>query len=278
MTLAFEDALSNIADNAVHLAYEVLESKSTLALKHVVAIDVEHGLNVHTIDEEIHLPAPRRPSGNRTVSELQSFLAELARRPLVATGTLWGTATAGKLTAVYNDHDPAPQAAGWRDDTLTLQLKADPDWTQWHAMSGKYFRQQEFGDLIEELLHTVDSPDQADLLEIIDTVRASTKGEFQSSISRADGAQSVVFHTEISTTAGKSTNTLEVPQMVKLRLRPWDGHPTFYDVDAYFRLKVEGNNLTLAIKLKPTRQILREAWAEITDTVTLAIDKPVYAQ
>jgi uncharacterized protein YfdQ (DUF2303 family) len=273
-----KDALANVADNAVNLAYEVIPSPHTPHLRHVIALDVDHGLQVHTLDEEAHQPFPRRSKGTRNVAELDSFLAELHRRPLDEHGTLWGTAATGKLTAIYNDHDVNSMIGGWRDDTLALQLKQDPDWAAWHAMSGKYFRQVDFGDQVEELLHTVIDPDQAELLEVIDSVRASTKGEFQSSINRANGAQTVVFNTEISTTAGKATNTLEVPQFVTLRLRPWEGHPTTYDIQAYFRLKVDSGNLALTIKLKPTRQILREAWDEITRTVTEIVNKPVYAQ
>lgn len=274
----FADALENLSDNAVRLAYEIVDSPTTPALRHVVAVTADEGLQIEIIDEETHLPFPRRSRGNRTVTDLDSFIAELARRPLDERGTLWGTADAGKLVAIYNDHDVTPMVGGWRDDTLTLQLRKDPDWAAWHGMSGTYQKQAEFGDTIEELLHTVVEPDQADLLEIIDSVRASTKGEFESGINRANGAQRVTFHTEISASAGKSTNELEVPQFVTLRLRPWEGHPTTYDVDGYFRLKIEGNTLLLAIKLKPTRQIVREAWAEVTDAVNAATGKPVYAQ
>lgn len=273
-----EEALDNLSDNAVRLAYGVLPSPTVPFRRHVVAVDVEHGLQVQTIDEEADQPFPRRAKGTRTVSETESFLAELARRGLGAQGTLWGNAPAGKLVAIYNDHDPEPHVGGWRDDQLILQLKADQDWLDWHAMSGKYYPQSEFGDRVEELLHTVVNPEQAELLEIIDTVRASTKGEFESGINRANGSQRLTFHTEISANAGKSTNTLEVPQMVTLRLRPWEGHVTQWEVNAYFRLKIEGNRLLLAIKLKPTRQIVREAWAEITEQVTMATHKAVYAQ
>ena len=271
------DALDNLSDNAVRLAYDVVQSPHTPYLRHVVAVTADQGLEIQTLDEEDQQPFPRRSKGERKVSELDSFISELARRPLDERGTLWGTAAAGRLAAVYNDHDVTPMVGGWRDDILTLQLKPDPDWTAWHEMSGKLYRQAEFGDRVEELLHTVISPDQAELLEIIDTVRASTKGEFENTISRADGAQKVTYHTEVSTTAGKATRQLEVPQTISLRLRPWDGHPTFYDIDAYFRLKIEGNGLALAVKLKPTRTIIREAWAEITQAVAAATTKPVYA-
>jgi uncharacterized protein YfdQ (DUF2303 family) len=254
--------------------------------RHVVSVTEQHGLQVKVLEDPDLRFNPTRAEGARTVTELDSFLAELSRRPLTAeTGTLWGSADRGHLTAIYNDHEGGDntaniggddRAAGWRDDKLVLQLKPDPDWVAWHKISGQPFRQEEFGDVVEELLHTVVTPDQADLLEIIDSVRASSKGTFESSITRANGAQSVTFNTDISTTAGR-TGQLQVPQIISLRLRPWEGHPSTYDVDAYFRLRIESGQLLLMIKLKPTRQIIRDAWKEITDTVVQTIDKPVYA-
>lgn len=254
--------------------------------RHAIAVTEEGGLQVTTIEDPDLRFTPHRAEGSRTVTELDSFLAELNRRPLTTeTGTLWGCADRGQLVAIYNDHEGGDntaelgaddRAAGWRDDKLVLQLKTDPDWAAWHNLSGKPHRQEEFGDLVEELLHTVVSPDQAELLEVIDSVRASSKGQFESSITRANGAQKVTFNTEINATAGR-TDQLEVPQIITLRLRPWEGHPSTYDVDAYFRLRIEAGRLLLMIKLKPTRQIIRDAWKEIADTVAQTINKPVYA-
>lgn len=130
-------------------------------VRHVVSVTEQHGLQHKTIE----VPAsevtknPFRPVGERVVADLDSFLAELDRRPLGDAGTLWGNATAGRLTAIYNDHrcigDDGDDLAGWRDDKLTLKLVEDEDWTAWHKVSGTYFTQSEFGDLVESLLHTV---------------------------------------------------------------------------------------------------------------------------
>ncbi|OCB09265.1 hypothetical protein A5717_26175 [Mycolicibacterium porcinum] len=253
---------------------EEIES-GTPHVKYVAGIDEQHGLKVHTIDEESLQANPRRVAGTRTVTELDSFLAELTRRPLASPGTLWGNATRGELVAVYNDHND--EIAGWRDDQLVLKLQADADWAAWHELSGQWFTQADFGDLIEELIHTVVEPDQVDLLEIIDSVRASTKGAFQSEITRSNGGQKVTYNTEVEAQAGR-TREIAVPQIIKLHLRPWDGHATSYNIEAYFRLRVDHGRLMLAVKLKPTRQIIREAWSDITGGVTAAIDKPVYAR
>ncbi|BBZ09820.1 MULTISPECIES: DUF2303 family protein [Mycobacterium] len=241
-----------------------------------VGTTAEHGMQVYEIvAREDLLPNPYRVSGTRTVAELDSFLDELERRPLASEGTLWGNAQRGRLTAIYNDH--RGDTAGWRDDRLELQLAADEDWTAWHALSGKYFRQEEFGDKVEELLHTVTSPDQAELLEVIDSVRASSKGEFESGIERANGGQRLVYKQEHTVKAGR-TGQLEVPQIIGLELRPWEGHHETYPVDGYFRVRVSDGDLFLAIKLKPTRQILRKAWFDLAAKVIEQTGKPVYAQ
>lgn len=250
-------------------------------VKYAIAVTEDGGLAVEKLDDTQQYEAqrkapPPRVTGNRTVCDLDSFLSELVRRPLHdSASTLWGKATAGKLTAVYNDHDA--DVAGWRDDQLTLQLATDPDWAAWHQLSGKFMAQGEFGDKVEELLHTVVQPDQAELLEIIDSVRASSKGEFEASIERSNGGQKVAYSEEVTTKAGRK-GQLEVPQLITLEVRPWEGHAELYLVDAYFRLRISNGSLQLAIKLKPTAQIVRNAWSDVTTKVVAATSKPVYAQ
>jgi hypothetical protein len=248
-----------------------------------VGTTAEHGLQVETVDlgEVARLEEatnPPRATGTRKVSDLDSFLAELERRPLPqASGTIWGDATTGTIKAVYNDHgDHDTGDAGHRDDCLQLQLKQDEDWAAWHTLSGQLLPQDAFGDKIEELLHTVTSPDQADLMEVIDSVRSSSQGEFESRINRADGAQKLTYNVEHTTTAGR-TRELEVPQTISLSLRPWEGHEQLYPVEAWFRLRVLQGKLTLGIKLKPTRQTLRSAWSDVTSKVEDAATTPVYA-
>ncbi len=256
--------------------------------KYAIAVTEQNGLQVRELetDPQQITKHPYRVRGERTVTDLDSFLAELARRPLGPSGTLWGNAQRGALTAIYNDHyyEPAEDEdgvfakdiAGWRDDKLNLTLTKDEDWAAWHSISNKYFGQQEFGDHIEALLHTVISPDQADLLEVIDSIRASTSGEFESGIERANGGQKLTYKQEHTVRAGRS-GQLEVPQTITLELRPWEGHPDVYPVEAYFRVRIREGSLALAVKLKPTRQIVRAAWATLTLAVIEATSKPVYA-
>lgn len=257
---------------------QILTSLVDPRRRYAVAVTEQHGIQFNELDDTHLAPNPLRADDTRTVSETLSFLDELDRRPLTAgVSTLWGDHTKGRIVAVYNDH--SAEVAGWRDDRLVLQLVADRDWAAWHAISGKWYSQAEFGDVVEDLLHTVVAPDQADLLEIIDTVRATTSAEFASKIDRHDGSQSIAYSEDVKAAAGRASRSsqLEVPKTVTLRLRPWDGHVDTLDVEAYFRLRVNGGQLALAIKLRPTDQIVREAWASVVRSVTETTGIPVLA-
>lgn len=182
----------------------------------------EKGLETTVVDIRPYIPGllSSEDAGTRTVTDSVSFLAELDRFTLDDAATLWGDETRGKVVAIYNDH--TNDRAGHRDNKLELVLRPDEDWNAWQHLSGKFMQQSEFGDAVEELLHTVVEPSQAELMEVIDSVRASTKGTFESSITRATGAQKLEFSEEVKATAGRAS-TLTVPQTLTLALRG-DGH------------------------------------------------------
>ncbi|MFT4126268.1 MAG: DUF2303 family protein [Gordonia sp. (in: high G+C Gram-positive bacteria)] len=243
----------------------------------IAATTADRGLQVETIDLRGFIPGvtASAEAGTRLVTDVPSFLAELDRYTLdPSVSTLWGDETRGQVEAVYNDHHSA--GAGLRDNRLRLELRADTDWQAWHTLSGQYLAQEAFGDAIEELLHTVVEPPQAGLMEVIDSIRATSKGVFESKISRRDGAQKLEFREDVTTSAGRSSQ-LDVPKTVTLALRPWEGLDT-YRVEGWFRLRIANGQLTLAIKLKPTRNVVRQAWADVVSDIEGHLDgKPVLA-
>lgn len=272
------------ANQVVHLDHLNGPQSPTLV---VLDTDVDHlrvalavtdrgGLDVKALDDRQSVDAlPLRPKGTRQVSETLSFLDELSRYPLTAgESTLWGDYKRGRIAAVYNDHHK--EGPDHRDNRLVLQLTPDEDWTAWHKLSGQFLPQEEFGDAVEQLLHTVVSPDQAELLEIIDSIRSSSSGEFESKIDRSNGAQKVAFKQDVTTKAGK-TGELEVPKTIVLRLRPWEGQVETYEVPAWFKLRVVGAGLLLCIQLKPTTLILRQAWTDTVTKIVDTVDIPVLA-
>ncbi|UOK18039.1 hypothetical protein QLQ75_gp45 [Gordonia phage Santhid] len=238
------------------------------------AFSINDGRLEHTRVTDHDLLPPRYVTGERLVSDVVSFLAELDRRPLNdGASTLWGRIDEGVITAIYDDHT-IDDIAGRRGDRLTLKLVADPDWTAWHKLSGTFLSQETTGDYLEELAHTIADPTGAEVLEIINSIRATSKGSFESAINRSRGTQKLSFSTEVNASAGRK-GELEIPEVISLKLRPWEGHPSFYDIDAWLRLRIVEGHLSIALKLKPTRQTLLQAWADLVGRVEQTTGRPV---
>lgn len=100
-----------------------------------------------------------------------------------------------------------------RNDVLTLQFVADPDWaTLFKAADGEYHGQEKFGDLIEQAGHLITSHPAAEVVEIVDSIQSSSNGSFKSQIKRDTGSQHLTYSEEVTASAGTATRPLEVPR------------------------------------------------------------------
>lgn len=222
---------------------------------------------------------PPRSVKDRVVTDTVSFLAEVARRELVEDySTVWGNRQAGEVTVVYNDLSPVTSNAFTRrDDRLVLRFVRDPDWTVLlKTADGNFHSQDEFGDLIEAAGHLITSHPAAELMEIVDSVRASSKGSFESRIRRDTGAQHLTYSEEVSTKAGSGAKPLEVPREIVLAARPFEDYP-LVEVPAWLRLRITQGQLLLGLFPKPFEHKVRDAWKVVTDGLAAELGVPVYA-
>jgi hypothetical protein len=247
----------------------------------VVAANGAEGLETRVIDVRELAPfafAPRTVS-DRVVTDTASFRNEITRRPLIeARSTVWGNRSKGEITAVYNELSAlASDDYTRRDDRLILRFVPDPDWaTLKTAADGKFHSQDEFGDLIESAGHLITSHPAAELMEIVDSVRASSKGSFESKIRRDTGAQHLVYSEEVSTKAGSSSKPLEVPREITLKARPFEDYPEIA-VSCWLRLRINQGQLYLGLFPQPYEHLVRDAWTFVTGELSRALGVPVYA-
>ena len=196
---------------------------------------------------------------------------------------MWANRDQQKITAIYDDHqggveganahgnvsDYAGRRAGRRVDRVQLGLTLDEDWQAWDKVSRAGFHDQvTFGDVVEDLLHTVQFPNQATLLQVIDNIRSTSSGKFESSVNRQDGSTVRHYSADNNTTAGDVT----IPDTITVRTRVFDGYPLEYEYDLWFRTRVADGSLRLAAKLKPRRRIYLAAWDEVTTEIHAAIN------
>ncbi|SHP83630.1 DUF2303 family protein [Mycobacteroides abscessus] len=248
---------------------------------YLVTANGENGLQSEVVDIRGKVPAafPPRAPERRTVTDTASFLAEVTRRPLLqGLSTVWGNRDKGQVSVIYNElGTDATADYTRRNDVLALQFVADPDWaTLFNAADGKFHSQLEFGDLIEQAGHLITSHQAADVMEIVDSIRASSKGSFESGIKRATSSVNLTYSEEVSAKAGTATRQLEVPREITLSARPFEDYPVI-EIRCWLRLNISQGQLGLGLFPQPYQHLVRDAWTHVTGELSEALGVPVYA-
>lgn len=275
-----------MSDNVIEYPSETVElieptDTTTDGPVYLITANGEQGLDARVIDLREQAPNafPPRNAASRVVTDTASFLAEIKRRPLIgARSTVWGNRQYGAITAIYDElYSDAQSEYARRSDVLVLQFVPDPDWaTLFKAADGKFHSQFEFGDLIESAGHLITSHPAAEIVEIVDSVRASSKGSFESSIKRATGSVNLTYSEEVSAKAGTATRQLEVPREITLSARPFEDYPLI-EIRCWLRLDISQGQLGLALVPQPYEHLVRDAWTQVTGDLANELGVPVYA-
>ncbi|AMU29808.1 hypothetical protein PROPHIGD39-2_14 [Mycobacterium phage prophiGD39-2] len=273
-----------MSDNAITLPKhdaDLIDEPDADTSLYLVTANGENGLQTEVVDVRGKVPAafaPRAPE-RRTVTDTASFLAEVTRRPLLqGLSTVWGNRDKGQVSVIYNElGTDATADYTRRNDVLTLQFVADPDWaTLFNAADGRFHGQLEFGDLIEQAGHLITSHQAADVMEIVDSIRASSKGSFESGIKRATSSVNLTYSEEVSAKAGTATRQLEVPREITLSARPFEDYPVI-EIRCWLRLNISQGQLGLGLFPQPYQHLVRDAWTHVTGELSEALGVPVYA-
>lgn len=250
---------------------------------YLVTANAAHSLEQKIVDVRALAPDafPPRTVVERVVTDQDSFAAELERRKLIdGQSTVWGNRHRGEITAIYDElHDSALRDYTRRNDRLTLRFIKDPDWeTLFNAADAKWHGQEAFGDLIETAGHLITSHPAAELVEIVDGIRASSKGSFESRINRANGSQNLTYSEEV-TVRGKTTSStkdIEVPKEITFAARPYEDYPLI-SVKCWLRLNINQGNLVLGLFPQPYEHLVRDAWKVVVGEVSEKIGATIYA-
>lgn len=251
----------------------------------VVTANGINGLETEVVDVRQAAPDafPPRHIETRTVTDQASFIGELGARPLITTGgnvrsTVWANRNRGTITAIYDDA-PADATAPYADrgDRLVLQFVRNPDWQRFQAAaSGEYHEQEKFGDLVESAGHLIVSHPAAELMEVIDSIRASSSGTFESRIQRSTGSQTLTWTENVDAKAGTRSQPLEVPKEVTFRVAPFEDYPEV-DITCWLRLRIRGGSLGMALVPQPYEHRIQASWVDVVDQIAAAIEHPIYA-
>lgn len=222
---------------------------------------------------------PRRVRGTVQLADVRSWRDYFTKHH-TPTSEVYADVDRASITAVLDAPAEATASTderpGWGQHRAVLQLQASPSWKAWREHDGKFFGQVEMAEHIEARSPDLVRPDAATMLEIAQSIKATTGGQFESGSSLHSGARTLRYIENIEGRAGQRGD-LEIPTEIELRLQPWRGVPIVVPVTARFRYRISHGTLLLGYLLDRIEDVQDAAWASLVEELGDGLGFPVLA-
>jgi uncharacterized protein YfdQ (DUF2303 family) len=209
-------------------------------------------------------PGPLRPEGTTQLTEVDSFIAYLAR---------WGTqqaviyadTAALKLTAVLDEHPSGATETAWRKRRAVYSCPRAAEWIAWTGQADKPMGQTAFGDWIEtrleDLVAAEGLPKPTEMLTVARQLHIKTSGEFRRDINPTNGDSILINKSE--TTPGST----QIPRAFMVGIPCFEGGDR-YQLEARLRFSLEeGGKPMFTFTLHRCKEIERDAFGEVRSKV-----------
>ena len=166
---------------------------------------------------------------------------------------------AGIFQAHLDYHQPTHAANDCH--LLTLAVEPTPEWTTWLGVDGHSLSQTEFAGHIEDNIDEIVDPDGATMLEIAQSLTATTKVNFTSGTRLTDGQAQISYVEEINGSAGPK-GSLKIPATITLGITPFRGADP-YALAARFRYRINHAELFMWYDLKRPEKVFEAAISDV---------------
>lgn len=126
--------------------------------------------------------------------------------------------------------------------------------------------QADFAEFIEDNAKDIVNPSSAEVLEIAQSLQVKRGVEFESGTRLADGNVQFGYRENTTATAG-NVGQLSIPEKITLALRPFKNGEQ-YAVNAIFRYRLQGSQLTLGYKLQDPEKVIEDAFESVAKEVS----------
>jgi uncharacterized protein YfdQ (DUF2303 family) len=235
-----------------------------------------YAFNTPTGVHQVDLTGPQytgelpRKTGRTLVRDAASFLTYYAKHKNDAT-EIYSDVEQLSVTAVLDAH--SADEPGFGEHRLHLALRRTKAWQEWLDLDGKLVDQDRFANFLEDhLVHLVE-PDAATMLEIAQSIKATTKAEFQSSSRLQSGERKFAFVEDTKASAG-TKGDLAIPETFKIAVPPFEGADV-YSMTARFKYRLGGGQLALGFKLEQPEERVKAAFADVLTEIASGVDTPI---
>lgn len=238
----------------------------------VYAFHTAQGVHEVDLTGDQYKDVPTRKTGVTTVLDADSFTAYWTKHS-DPDSEVYAHADRLTVTAVLDAHAGTADGARWGKHRLVLGLQRTDAWKAWEALDGKLLTQEQFAEHLEDRLPELLDPDAATMLEIAQSMQATSKVDFTSGVRLQSGERQFKYTEKTNTTAG-ARGDLTVPETFVVGLVPFEGSEG-YKLTARLRYRIENSSLKIGYRLERPGDVLRTAFADVVATVAAAIDTTI---
>ena len=188
------------------------------------------------------LDVPRRISATQVFCDLMSWIDYVNRFKQDGNSVVFLTATkrALKATATIDYHAPHGSAA-WCLHTAVFNTTETPAWQAWAAQDDKIMKQSDFADFLYRNQKEILTGADAELLEIIQTLKATAAGEFREMRDDHSGSAELIYRMKVSAQGGTAERPLTLPNHFDVVISPFYGCPAM-SLQADLRVRTPVND------------------------------------
>ena len=125
----------------------------------------------------------------------------------------------------YSERDYTENEARWCEHVAEFSTRATSSWLAWSSQNGTLLSQSKFADFIYQNMPEIMEPKGADLLEMVATLKALSKGVFKNQKDLHTGSMDQVAHVEVTLRVGNADKPFTLPKQFKIAVQVFYGGP-----------------------------------------------------
>lgn len=223
---------------------------------------------------------PARVTQSETLVEPASFIDYITQFKST-TAVCRASLSQNSIVAVLDYHGRARETGDGAvpqplSHTVTLKCPFDLDYAKWRAAFGKGLNQQDFAELLEDMVHTIAEPAVADLIEAINDLKIDRAVRFKSGRNDRNGTVQITYEeVDVEGGAGGASGRINLPQEVKIVVAVFQG-ADLVEIVAKLRYRMDKGNVAFILAVPGLDKIERDQFRRIGEKVRTDTNTPVF--
>lgn len=231
---------------------------------------VPQGHTINALDKFL----PPLEEAAQTFAKPEAFISYVERFKRPET-VVFNSLKSGVISAIFDYH--ANGKGGAQKHTARYSPERSTEFTAWkRIIDGGFINQTAFAEFLDEYGHTVTTPSEAEIKDIVENINATMDAEAKSVQRTRDGSGGFSYQVKM-TLKGGSSGELDLPTEIVLSLPIYTGGQSV-DIRLKVQIRVGGEGIRFRFIAPKLEDLIREYNAKAVETVAQMIGTTIYAQ